>query len=94
MVWVPMTLEFWLIGIGLGLLGAIGHIFLTRSFSVADASMVVPFDYARLPFAALIGYFAFGHLSDIYTWIGAGVIAASAIYIARREQQLAKSKTS
>jgi len=94
MVWVPMTLEFWLIGIGLGLLGAIGHIFLTRSFSVADASMVVPFDYARLPFAALIGYFAFGHLSDIYTWVGAGVIAASAIYIARREQQLAKSKTS
>ncbi len=93
-VWVPMRLEFWLIGIGLGLLGAVGHVFLTRAFSAADASLVMPFDYARLPFAALIGYFAFGHLSDAYTWIGAAVIAGSAIYVARREQQLAKQAES
>lgn len=88
-VWVPMTWEHWLLGLALGAVGAISHVFLTRAFAVADATVVMPFDYARLPFAALVGWFAFGQTTDIYTWIGAAVIAASAIYVARREQQLA-----
>jgi drug/metabolite transporter (DMT)-like permease len=93
MIWAPLSPEQWLLGIAVGVLGAAAHIFLTRSFSVADASVVIPFDYARLPFAALIGFIVFGHLSDMMTWIGAAVIAVSALYIARREQQLVKEKS-
>ena len=52
--------------------------------------MVLPFDYARLPFAALIGYLAFDESPDLWTWVGAAVIAGSAIYIARREANLAR----
>ena len=79
-----------LLVIALGVLAAIAHIFLTRSFAKADASAVMPFDYARLPFVALIAYRIYDEAPDLWTWVGAGVIAASAIYIARREAQVAK----
>ena len=46
---------------------------------------MVPFDYARLPFVEVIAFFLFGEVPDLWTWVGAAVIAASAIYIARRE---------
>jgi drug/metabolite transporter (DMT)-like permease len=37
----------------IGLLAALAHIALTRAYTKADASAVVPFDYARLPFVSL-----------------------------------------
>lgn len=76
----------------LGGFAALAHIALTRAYAKADASAVVPFDYARLPFVAVIAWFAFGEASDLWTWVGAGVIAASAIYIARREAQVARER--
>jgi drug/metabolite transporter (DMT)-like permease len=37
---------------------------------------------------AIGGYFLFGESADIWTWIGAGVIAAAATYITRREAKM------
>lgn len=89
-VWQPMTLEFWLLGGLLGLFGVMGHLCLTMSFQAADASVVIPLDYTRLPFAALVGYVAFAEMIGPWTWFGAAVIVGSAFYLARRESQLAK----
>jgi drug/metabolite transporter (DMT)-like permease len=55
--------------------------------------VVLPFDYTRLLFAALIGYTAFGEVPDTWTWIGAAVIAASAVYIAHREAVRSRATT-
>jgi drug/metabolite transporter (DMT)-like permease len=74
----------------LGMLAALAHIALTRAYTKADASAVMPFDYSRLPFVAAIGFFAFGEVPDHWTWIGAGIIAGSAIYIAQREARIAR----
>jgi drug/metabolite transporter (DMT)-like permease len=84
-VWTWPPLDTWLWLVALGGLGSLGHVCYVRSFALADASAVMPYDYTRLLFAALIGWIAFGELPTIYTWIGAAVIVASAIYIARRE---------
>lgn len=89
-VWVQMTPLMWLVGAGMGVLGALSHVFMAKAFRVADASLVIPFDYARLPFAALVGWFLFGQTSDITTWIGALVIAVPALFVARREQVIAR----
>ena len=89
-VWQPPSLFAWGIAVAMGALGVLSHFFFTRAFSVADASYVIPFDYLRLPFIAVIAFFAFGEVSDLWTWVGAGVIAGSAIYIARREATLAE----
>lgn len=88
--WQPMSTILWVIGLALGFFGALGQYCLTKSFESADASVVLPFDYSRLPFAAAVGFVAFGQTSDWITWAGAIVIAGAAFYVARREQQLAK----
>ena len=36
--------------------------------------MVLPFDFTKIVWGALIGYLAFGEVVDIWTWLGAGVI--------------------
>ena len=75
----------------IGLMASVAHLLLTRAFALAEASAIVPFDYVRLPFVAVIAFVAFGEIPDGWTWIGAAIIAGAAIYIARREAQLAKA---
>ena len=89
-VWRWPSAEVWIMLILLGLMATLAHLLLTRAYTKADASAVMPFDYARLPFVALIGIFLFGESQDLWTWVGAAIIAGSAFYIARREAQVAR----
>jgi drug/metabolite transporter (DMT)-like permease len=75
---------------GLGALGTIAHISVARALAAADASACAPFEFARLPVAALIGFLWFGEVTDLWTWIGAAIIAGSSIYVAHREAQLSR----
>ena len=76
--------------IGLGGLGTIAHLSVARALAAADASACAPFEFARLPFAALIGFLWFGEVTDLWTWIGAAIIAGSSVYVAYREARLAR----
>jgi drug/metabolite transporter (DMT)-like permease len=76
----------------IALFATAAHFMLTASFRYGDASALVPFDYLRLPFVALIGYLYFSEIPDKWTWIGGGIIAAATIYIARREARLARQR--
>jgi drug/metabolite transporter (DMT)-like permease len=76
--------------IGLGGLGTIAHLSVARALAAADASACAPFEFARLPFAALIGFACFGEITDLWTWVGAAIIAVSSIYVAYREARLAR----
>lgn len=85
-VWTWPTQEAWMYLFATGPVAVLGHLFLTKAFSVTDVSIVAAVDFSRLPFAVLIGWLAFGELTDLWTWIGALVIFASSLYIVRREQ--------
>jgi drug/metabolite transporter (DMT)-like permease len=89
-VWRWPSGTVWLYVVGVGFVATIAHLSLTRAYTKADASAVIPFDYARLPFVALLAFFLFGETADVWTWVGAGVIAASSVYIARREAAIAR----
>lgn len=88
--WQWPTLELWGAAVLFGAVGTAGHFCLTRALTVAEATSVVPFDYLRLPFVAFIAFFAFGEVVDFWVWLGGGLIAASAIYVARCEHNAAK----
>jgi drug/metabolite transporter (DMT)-like permease len=75
---------------GLGAIGTLAHLSVARAYAVADASACAPFEFARLPYAALVGYLLFGEVSDGWTWIGAAIIAGAAMYVAYREARLAR----
>jgi drug/metabolite transporter (DMT)-like permease len=89
-VWQTPPFSLWLFLVGLGLAGTLGHLCYVRALRAAEASAVLPYDYGRMVFSALIGYLAFSEVPDRWTWIGSAIIAGAAIYIARRESQLAR----
>jgi drug/metabolite transporter (DMT)-like permease len=75
---------------GLGVLGTLAHLSVARAYLTADASACAPYEFVRLPYAALIGYLLFGEVSDGWTWVGAAIIAGAVIYVAHREAQQAR----
>jgi len=91
-VWIWPHWEDFLLLAPLGLSATLAHLALARAFAAADASALMPFDYARLPFIALFAFVLFGEVAEVWTWIGAAIIAGSAIYVARRESVLAKQR--
>ena len=91
-VWTWPTLELLVALVALGAMGTIGHLYLTRAFSVADVTIAMPFDFFRLPFTAAIAFLAFGEVPTVWTWVGGAVIFASTLYIAHREAKLAREK--
>lgn len=76
----------------LGITGFTAHFCMIRAFAAADASFVVPFDFLRLPMSAVIGFLLFQERPDMWTWIGASIIFASAYYNTRRETHPAPPK--
>jgi drug/metabolite transporter (DMT)-like permease len=84
-VWVTPDLRLlgWLVL--QGLLGACSRIAFTRAMALADASVLMPIEFVRLPLVVLIAYLAFGELADLWTWLGGAVIFGSTVFLARRE---------
>lgn len=65
---------------------------LTRSFALAEASLVSPVLFLRLPFVAVLGYVVFGQISSFWTWFGAAIIFASTLFLAHREAAAQRAK--
>jgi drug/metabolite transporter (DMT)-like permease len=82
----------WLLLLANGALGTLSWLSMTRAFFLADASAVVPFEFLRLPFAALVAYLWFAEVPSVWTWIGGAVIFGAAAYIAEREARLARNR--
>jgi len=82
----------WAILLALGLFGGMGQIFLTSSLRFAPVSVVVPFDYAQLLWAVLLGALIFGDEPPGTTWAGAAAIVASGLYTLYREHRLGREK--
>ncbi|MDX1738058.1 MAG: DMT family transporter [Alphaproteobacteria bacterium] len=79
---------FWLVLIAA--LGTFAQYCMTESLRLGDTHVVMPMDYTRLVWLAIIGWFLFGESPDTYTIIGGIIIALSAIYIAWRESRKSK----
>ena len=84
-VWTWPSVEVLPALLGMGVCAVLGHVSLVRGYAATDASLAMTFEFSRLPFVVAIAYLAFGETIDIWTWIGALVIFASAVYITRRE---------
>ncbi len=77
--WVPLNLsrlDWTVLGL-MGLLGATGHLLLSRAFRLTFASRLTPWSYSQLLLAVLIGWLAFGDLPDTVALMGMVLIAVS-----------------
>ncbi len=102
MLWVPLSLVpalmVWETPVGItwlwivlaGALGTTAHMFWTRALKLADASLLTPISFLQILVVAVLGYLLFDEGLDQWTALGAGIIFASNVYIARRESRLAR----
>jgi drug/metabolite transporter (DMT)-like permease len=58
---------------------------MTTALSIADASLVTPVLFLRLPLVAVIGYFFFAQTPDTWTIVGAAIILTSTYVLSRWE---------
>jgi drug/metabolite transporter (DMT)-like permease len=84
--WQPVAAsDLWLIA-GVGLAGALGQYFITEAFRLGEASSIAPLEYTALLWGVLLDYGLWHMLPDGITWVGAGIIVASGLYLLRRER--------
>jgi drug/metabolite transporter (DMT)-like permease len=84
-VWQPPTVEEWVLIIVIAGLATLGHLAMTQSFKVGEMSAIQPAKFIQLLWSAVIGFALFAEVPDEFTWMGAAIIVASSLYIARRE---------
>ena len=89
-VWTWPSFEELLLLSLVGALGTTGHLAMTNALKHAEATTITPLDFTRLLWASVIGYFVFGEIPDIWTWIGGGIIIASASYLIFREARVGR----
>jgi drug/metabolite transporter (DMT)-like permease len=68
----------------LGLSGILTHYCLSRALAIADVSVVLPLDFLRLPFIALIAYWVWGETFSPWSAIGAVIIVGSSYFAIRK----------
>jgi drug/metabolite transporter (DMT)-like permease len=85
--WVTPTPRDFLLMIAIGVCGTVAVYGYVRAFAAADASAVVPFDFLRMPVAALAAYVLFAETGDFWTWIGSAIIFTGAYLLVRIERQ-------
>jgi drug/metabolite transporter (DMT)-like permease len=82
-VWPGMRDLPWVIA--LGVVGLSSHYCMTRAFRLADAMVVVPIDFMRLPLIAVVGMLFYAEPLELSIMLGAAVIFAGTFYSIRRE---------
>jgi drug/metabolite transporter (DMT)-like permease len=70
----------------LGVLASGGQWAVVLAHRIAPASLLAPFFYSQLLWVSVLGFLVFGNLPDIWTIVGAAIIAASGLYTAHRER--------
>lgn len=86
----PTSTGDWTIMIALGLLGWLGHQFLTTAHRFAPASTLSPYAYSFIMYLTIWSYLVFDHLPDLWTIAGALVIVTAGLTIWLRERRNAR----
>jgi drug/metabolite transporter (DMT)-like permease len=82
----------------LGLFAAAGCISVSalfcvnRSLKLAQASVVVPYQYSMIVWAVMFGYVVFGDVPQVATVVGAAIIIGAGLYIFLRERKLGRQE--
>jgi drug/metabolite transporter (DMT)-like permease len=78
--WRPdLLVAYWHWFVLVGFLGTFGHLMLIRAYMRASAPVLTPYLYTQIGFATLGGWLVFGHVPDLFAWIGIAIIAASGV---------------
>ena len=72
--WPSHYAWIWIVVVAFG--GTFSHYCMARALTYADATVVVPMDFLRVPLSAAAGWLLYGERLDAYTVLGAALILA------------------
>lgn len=76
MVWQWPSLSTWGWVVVVAFCGTYSHYCFARAMQHADATVVVPMDFLRVPLTALVGWLVYSERVDLFTAVGVGLILA------------------
>ena len=83
-VWRTPDATVWPWIVVIALCGTYSHFCMTQALRHADATMIVPMDFLRVPLTAFAGWLAFGEAIDVFTVLGAALILGANLLNLRR----------
>ncbi|MDB5819446.1 MAG: putative transrane protein [Rhizobacter sp.] len=83
----------WMLLVGLGAVASLGQISMTLAIRAAPLSVLTPFGYVQIAFAAFIGWLMFRHSPDHWSLAGMALIAVAGgatVILNQREKAVAR----
>lgn len=78
---VPMEPWQWAALLAAGLCAAGGQFSITAAYTYAPSREISVYDYSQIVFAAIVGFFAFGDVPDLWSFAGYIIIISMAIWM-------------
>lgn len=78
--------------VSMGVFGGVGQLFLSFSYRYGEASVLAPFDYTMMIWAAIFGYVLFGDVPAAQVLSGASLVVAAGLLILWRERVLGRRR--
>lgn len=85
-VWQNPPLELWPWIVVIGFSGMSSHFCLARALTYADATLVSPMDFLRVPATALVGWALYSEQLDLFTAAGAALVLAGNLFNLQRRK--------
>jgi drug/metabolite transporter (DMT)-like permease len=86
LLWVTPQLTELVLLVLIGFLGICGQTMITQGITQADATVLVPLDYSRIVYSAILGYLLFGELPGLWSLLGMALIVSSSLYLVLTEK--------
>jgi drug/metabolite transporter (DMT)-like permease len=71
----------------IGFLGISGQSLITHGLSQGDATVLVPLDYSRILYSAIIGYLLFSEIPGPWSFAGMALILGASLYLVLTEKK-------
>ena len=82
---IPDTFNL-ILALSLGIMGSMGHYFMSEAARHADVAVTSPFEYSSFIFVGVMGYLFFYEIPSQSVILGGSLIILSGVYVAYRER--------
>ncbi|GAB3518811.1 hypothetical protein GCM10027442_39620 [Emticicia fontis] len=79
--WSRISADYWIYSIIMGLLGALGNLFLVKALQAGDLSVLGPINAYKAVISMIIGVFLLQEIPGIWGLIGVGLIIAGSYFV-------------
>lgn len=87
--WQWPSLHSWAVLLLIAVCSIIMHFSMAKAYFLVPVVKLMPYDFMRLIYTAILSYLLFDEASSWHTWLGAAIIVGSAVFIARRDAKVA-----